>query len=173
MTVTGCVWYVVFTPNCKTPVMITGSSDEALKSWDVPSGEELKTFHGHSRSVFCGATASNDKHLVSGFIDNSSLSWNPDAAEMVLRFQGHAGPLHYFAFSFNNAFIVSGSEGNTARIWNAKTGVILLMLMSCVHLVMTPCHAPPFHALAQLRRQICQTFLLFLVRMGIIQSHLQ
>lgn len=52
-------------------VIITGSWDKTLKSWDLATSGVLKTFDGHSARVLSVALSADGQYAVSGSDDKS------------------------------------------------------------------------------------------------------
>ena len=54
---------------------VSGSSDEAIKIWDVQSGKVLKTLIRHEDSVCSVAISQDSKLIVSGSDDKAIRIW--------------------------------------------------------------------------------------------------
>ena len=55
---------LVFSPNGK--YLASGSDDDTIRVWRVLSGEQIRTFRGHSGGVYSIAFSPNGKYLASG-----------------------------------------------------------------------------------------------------------
>ena len=68
-----CVAFKPDNPN----IVVSGSYDETIKTWDITSGSCLSTLREHTdvvRSVFF---SSDGKKLTSGSADSTARNWNP------------------------------------------------------------------------------------------------
>ena len=64
--------------------IVSGSSDNSIKIWDVESGEVIKTLVGHSKLVSCIAIMNKDT-IVSGSFDYTIKIWDVNMASAPLR----------------------------------------------------------------------------------------
>jgi WD40 repeat protein len=61
------------------PLLITpGSWDKTLKLWEVATGECLRTFTGHTYSVFSVCLSVDGRLALSGSSDGTLILWNLD-----------------------------------------------------------------------------------------------
>lgn len=102
------------TPNGKN--IITGSSDETIKIWDL-NGICLKTFKGHSSKVSTISISPDGKTIVSGSYDKMIKIWDLNG-NCLKTFKDHKDWLGAIAISPDNKYIISGSYDNTIKIWD-------------------------------------------------------
>ena len=96
---------------------VSGSGDKTLKLWSVSSGECLKTFQGHSHTMYgCVAFSPDGRTFVSGSEDNTLKLWSVSSGECLKTFQGHSNYVNSVAFSPDGRTVVSGS--GTTILWN-------------------------------------------------------
>jgi WD40 repeat protein len=65
------------------------SYDETLKLWNVETGECVRTFIGHTRSVWTVCFSKDDKLVISGSGDKTLKLWNVETGQCVRTFEGH------------------------------------------------------------------------------------
>ena len=110
---------VVISPDGKT--FASNSSGNCSKLWNLPTGELIRTFSGHSGAVYCVAISPNGKILASGSYDKQIKLWNLETGQEFSTLKGHSGLIRSLAFSPDGETLVSGSGDHTIRLWNLKT----------------------------------------------------
>ena len=66
-----CVAFKPDNPN----IVVSGSDDETIKTWDITSGSCLSTLSGHSHWVFSVAWSPDGTKLASGSRDETVRIW--------------------------------------------------------------------------------------------------
>ena len=69
--------------------IVSASSDNTLKIWDVKSGDLLKTLHGHQGSVVSCCLSSDDRFIVSASEDRTLKIWDVESGALLKTLQGH------------------------------------------------------------------------------------
>jgi WD40 repeat protein len=111
---------------------LTGSGDHTLRLWDVESGKELRTFAGHTHTVWDVAFSPNGKKALSGCSDGTARLWEVDSGKELLVLEAHKdGRAWTVAFTSDGKQAVTGS-GNLLdqkptteaylRLWDLATG---------------------------------------------------
>ena len=78
----GSVQSVVVTPNEQQ--IVSGSTDETIKVWDLESGKEVRTLSGHDGSVSAVAVTPNGRQVVSGSGDRTIKVWELSLGPAIL-----------------------------------------------------------------------------------------
>ncbi|KAF5333909.1 hypothetical protein D9758_017931 [Tetrapyrgos nigripes] len=102
--------------------VVSGSSDETIRIWNVETGEEEKKLEGHSHLVTSVAFSADGQRVVSGSSDLTIRIWNVETGEEEKKLEGHSHSVTSVAFSADGQRVVSGSDDKTIRIWNVETG---------------------------------------------------
>ncbi|MFM6251132.1 MAG: WD40 repeat domain-containing protein, partial [Dolichospermum sp.] len=76
------------TPDGKT--VISGSSDNTIKTWDLGTGEKKLTFKGHSGWVNAIAVTPDGKTVISGSSDRTIKIWDLKTGEETATFTGES-----------------------------------------------------------------------------------
>jgi WD40 repeat protein len=114
---------VAVTPNDKQ--VISGSSDNTLKVWNLETGEELFTLKGHNDWVNAIAVTPNGKQVISGSDDNTLKIWNLETGEELFTLNGHNASVRAVAVTPNDKQVISGSSDETLKVWNLETGEVV------------------------------------------------
>jgi WD40 repeat protein len=109
---------VAFSPDSGR--LVTGGQGNTVKIWDVQTGQELKTLHGHTGDVCAVAFSPDGRWLATAGEDTTVRLW--DVASWTLRhtLRGHTGLVSSLAFSLKGRRLVSGSRDHTVKVWDVK-----------------------------------------------------
>ena len=69
--------------------VVSGSSDNTLKVWDMATGRCVATLEGHSREVNGVAISPDGRRVVSGSGDYTLKVWDVATGECVATLEGH------------------------------------------------------------------------------------
>ena len=103
--------------------MVSGSSDNTIRLWDIESGSCLRVLEGHEELVRC--IRFDDNRIVSGAYDGKIKVWDLNAAKdprapsgtlCVRTLVEHSGRV--FRLQFDEFQIVSSSHDDTILIWD-------------------------------------------------------
>ena len=56
--------------------VVSGSSDNTIKIWNLETGQEIRTLNGHKNYVRSVAVTADQKFVVSGSSDKTVKIWN-------------------------------------------------------------------------------------------------
>jgi len=86
--------------------------------WQVSSGRQLLTLHGHTAGVGTVAFSPDGQRIATGSADRTIKVWTQSLAG-----SGDAQGAHFLvdfgAFSPNGKLLLSASEDKTAKLWEA------------------------------------------------------
>lgn len=102
-------------------ILATGSYDTTIKIWDLKSGTEIRTLHGHPTNpdghrdgIRC--LQMDDNKLISGSMDHTLKVWNWRTGECMATYTGHTDSV--IGLHFDSNILVSASADHTAKVWN-------------------------------------------------------
>ena len=104
-------------------LVVSGSSDNTIRLWDIESGSCLRVLEGHEELVRC--IRFDDNRIVSGAYDGKIKVWDLNAAKdprapsgtlCVRTLVEHSGRV--FRLQFDEFQIVSSSHDDTILIWD-------------------------------------------------------
>jgi WD40 repeat protein len=110
---------VAFSPNGK--LALSGSWDNSLKLWDINSGQQIRSFKGHSDNVNAVAFSPNGKLALSGSMDDTLKLWEVNSGREIRSFKEHSDDVNAVAFSPDGKLALSGSS-NTLKLWEVNSG---------------------------------------------------
>ena len=121
----GPVRSVAFSPNGQ--LVASGSEDNAIRLWEVTTGESTKVLRGHGSAVRSSIFSPNGEWIASGGQDGRVRLWNIQGYQEVrvlhsTAFRGHADAILSARYSKDGKQIVTASRDRTAMLWDATTG---------------------------------------------------
>nr|MDJ0556179.1 WD40 repeat domain-containing protein [Microcoleaceae cyanobacterium MO_207.B10] len=111
---------LAITPDGQT--IVTGSSDNTIKVWDMATGNLKATLTGHSDSVRSVAISPDGQTIVSGSWDDTIKVWDLATGNLKATLTGHSSSVRSVAISPDGRTIVSGSWDETIKVWDLATG---------------------------------------------------
>ena len=101
-------------------MLVTASSDNTSRIWDVQSGQELhKLSHeGEVRSV---AFSRDGQKVATASYDKTARIWDVQSGQELHKLP-HEGEVSSVAFSPDGQKVATASDDSTARIWDVQSG---------------------------------------------------
>jgi len=115
----GIVYSVDFSPDGKFAV--SADSDGILKLWEVATGRELRSFHGHSASVNSVVFAPDGQYVLSGSSDNTLKLWEVATGNKLATYSGKKIAISAVAFSPDGRYVLS-DFGRDLSLWDVVAG---------------------------------------------------
>jgi dipeptidyl aminopeptidase/acylaminoacyl peptidase len=110
---------LVFSPDAKT--LYAGCPDGSIRSWDLDTTKEARSFTGHTNQVRSLAISPDGRTLVSGSSDLTVRLWDLGSGKQLQCLEGHTGEVWAAVFSPDGDTIASVGDG-TLRVWSASSG---------------------------------------------------
>lgn len=102
--------------------LAVSSRDRTVQLWNVATGQQLKTFAGHSGFVNSVAFSASDQLLASASEDGTIRLWNSRSGNLIRTLTGHQGRVTSVVFSPHQNLLASAGEDKTLRLWNVSNG---------------------------------------------------
>jgi WD40 repeat protein len=125
----GWVTSIAFTPDGQR--LASGSRDETVKFWEVPSGEQLNTVARKIRGVEALAF-SRDGHLLAAENSADAVTvWDATTGQELRTFRGNPSSppgtswVYSIAFSPDGHWLAAGVDDKTVRLWDVQTGQVV------------------------------------------------
>lgn len=109
-------------------LLLTASSDNTIKIWDIHTGYILKDISAHKSEIVSAMFSSDGKTILSCSWDKTAKLWDTETGKLLFDFIGHEEGVYSAQFSHDGNKIVTASFDSTAKIWDVKTGVLLFTL---------------------------------------------
>ncbi|TRM64677.1 WD40-repeat-containing domain protein [Schizophyllum amplum] len=113
----------------KGNVLLAGSNDTTLWLWQLPSGNTMQVFAGHTGPVQCGEFTPDGKNIVSACADGILMYWNPRDASHIFKLtpEGHFNLDGITSIAVNPAStlaVVGGAAGGVRVVSLSKGDVV-------------------------------------------------
>ncbi|KAF8501648.1 ribosome biogenesis protein Sqt1 [Russula emetica] len=114
----------------KGPVLLAGSNDSTVWLWQLPSGNTMQVFAGHTGPVQCGDFTPDGKRIVTACADNTLIYWDPRSPTPLFKLTGNdarfdLGGITSLAINpASTIAVVGGAEGGVRVISLSKGEVI-------------------------------------------------
>lgn len=111
--------------------LLTGSADRTLMLWDMATGKELRSFHGHTARVDAVAFSRDGRVVLSGSSSGEMKLWDAASGRELRSFFSHPEKIHAVALSPDGGLAVSGScsmedndvcQQGAMRLWDVTSG---------------------------------------------------
>jgi WD40 repeat protein/serine/threonine protein kinase len=102
--------------------------DGAARIFDVVTGQEVATLHGHSANLYRVEFSPDGTRIASASWDQTVIVWDLATKQKVLTLTGHSGVVYHVAFSPDGTRIASASGDGSIKVWEAATGLEVLTL---------------------------------------------
>ncbi len=93
--------------------------------WNVQTGQEIRTFSGHTSSIKSVAFSPDGKYLLTASSDTTARLWDVGTGHEVHVFSGHSDEVNAAVFSPDGRYVATGSSDRTAREWDVQSGQLL------------------------------------------------
>eukprot|EP00072_Mus_musculus_P074622 XP_017176385.1 PREDICTED: WD repeat-containing protein 86 isoform X3 [Mus musculus] len=129
-------------------LLVTGSSDDTAKVWQVASGCCHQTLRGHTGAVLCLVLHVSSHTAFTGSTDATVRAWDILSGEQLRVFREHQGSV--ICLELTDRLLYSGSADRTVKCWLADTGERVLTF---------PAHRHSVSALKYHAGTLCPCFL--------------
>ncbi|MFW7382198.1 MAG: WD40 repeat domain-containing protein [Oligoflexus sp.] len=99
--------------------IISGSTDGAIRVWDIETGKLLSTLVGHPSSISALDLSPDDSYLISGSYDRSIIIWDMKKEEKLRQICCFGDSIR-LAISPDKKKIVSSSWDGEIKIWDLE-----------------------------------------------------
>ncbi|XP_036038678.1 WD repeat-containing protein 86 isoform X1 [Onychomys torridus] len=101
-------------------LLVTGSTDDTAKVWQVASGCCHQTLRGHTGAVLCLVLSVSSHTAFTGSTDATVRAWDILSGEQLRVFREHQGSV--ICLELTDGLLYSGSADRTVKCWLADTG---------------------------------------------------
>ncbi|XP_063817096.1 F-box and WD repeat domain containing protein 10B [Pseudophryne corroboree] len=103
--------------------VFSGGFDLSIRQWDLHTGDCLRIFHGHMKTITCLDV--QEDLLVSGARDGHVKVWNVTTGKCLRTFKHKDAVL---AVKLKEKLVVSGCEKGLVKVWHLESAVVIKTL---------------------------------------------
>ena len=107
---------VSFSPDGTT--LVSGSSDNTVRLWDISTGTLKSEFTGYSFRSRSISFSLDGTTVASGSLDKTVRLWDVSTVTLKSEFTGHADIVRSTSFSVDGSLLASGSDDGTVLLWD-------------------------------------------------------
>ncbi|CAD6920947.1 unnamed protein product [Tilletia controversa] len=111
----------------KGPVLVAGAQDGTVWMWQLPSGNVMQVFSGHTAACTCGQWTPDGKRLLTASEDASLFLWDPRTPNPLSKLNSHNEPrFQPFAESggITSLAISPDAEGGKIAVVGGANGML-------------------------------------------------
>lgn len=105
--------------------VIAASRVGAVRTWNLGSGELVRTVKGPHKTMFLSVIDQQGKHVLSDGHNRELSLWDARTGNVLHTLEGHAGQVRAAAFDSKGERLVTGDSAGNMNIWNVQTGKVL------------------------------------------------
>jgi WD40 repeat protein len=117
---------VAITPNGRWA--LSGSHDRTLKLWDLETGSLIRSFVGHTDSIYTVAVTPDGHIVLSGSADRTVRLWDLQTGRLLHTFAEHGGPVSAVVVCPDGRHALSGCDDRKLRLWDIERRVCRAMV---------------------------------------------
>ncbi|KAI0264427.1 WD40 repeat-like protein [Gloeopeniophorella convolvens] len=117
----------------KGSVLLAGSNDSTVWLWQLPSGNTMQVFAGHTGPVQCGEFTPDGKRIVTACGDNSLIYWDPRSPTPIFKLTAQngrfdLGGITSLAVNPASSIVVVGGQEGGVRVVSLSRGEVISAL---------------------------------------------
>ncbi|KAI0342859.1 ribosome biogenesis protein Sqt1 [Trametopsis cervina] len=117
----------------KGSVLLAGSNDTTVWLWQLPSGNTMQVFAGHTSAVQCGEFTPDGKRIVTADADGNLIYWDPRSSTPVFKLSAtdarfDLGSITSLAVNPASTIVVVGGQSGSVRVVSLTKGEVVSAL---------------------------------------------
>jgi len=117
----------------KGNVLLAGSNDSTLWLWQLPSGNTMQVFAGHTGPVNCGDFTPDGKRIISACADGTLLFWDPRSPTPIFKLTAEDARFNLdgitsLAINPSSTLAVVGGASGGVRVISLSKGEVVTTL---------------------------------------------
>ncbi|WVW82910.1 hypothetical protein I302_104924 [Kwoniella bestiolae CBS 10118] len=115
----GDVYSVKWRPG-REDQAVSASYDKILRSWDIETSKQLRTFSGHSQSTLAVTFDYTGNMIASGSKDKHIRLWDAVGGTCIKNVTGCLGEITSVEFDQQGRYLLAGCKDNSNRLWDLR-----------------------------------------------------
>jgi ribosome assembly protein SQT1 len=111
-------------------ILLAGSNDSTVWLWQLPSGNTMQVFAGHSGPVQCGEFTPDGKRIVTASEDGTLIYWDPRSSTPVFKLSPQDARFDLenitsLAINGSSTLVVVGGTSGSVRVVSLSKGEVV------------------------------------------------
>lgn len=102
-------------------IVVSGSYDNTVRSWDLSKGRMMHLMEGHTQKVYSVVIDATRNQCMSGSMDSTVRVWDLKTGDCLKRLEGHTVLVGLLGLT--DQYLVSAAADSILRVWSPETGV--------------------------------------------------
>jgi len=115
-------WVMAVAFNPKTPALVSGSLDDTIRVWHLPSGKEFYSLEAHPRGVNDLVISRGGQVMASCGDDHTVRLWDLARGRLLYTLTGHLRDVMAVAMGPRGMLLASGGEDRSLMLWRLDQG---------------------------------------------------
>jgi WD40 repeat protein len=98
--------------------VLPAETDTLLRLWSTESGQQIRTFAGHTAAIRAVAVAPDGRRIISASDDGTIRLWHVESGLQIRRIKGYRSRVLSIAFALDGEQALTGHEDGSVRLWN-------------------------------------------------------
>ncbi len=108
--------------------LLSAGYDQKVSLWDLASGQNVRSFQGHTAPLFSVAISPDGRLAVSGGDDKIVRIWDVATGKETHALKGHTDRILCVAVSPDGKTVASSCSDRTIKLWNTAAGNLIKTL---------------------------------------------
>jgi WD40 repeat protein len=105
--------------------IISAGLDRKLKMIEIDTGEEFRTFKGHTDLVTSIDMNTHGDKIITASLDKTIRVWDYTSGLQLQKIIAHKRGVYAAKFDLSGKYIISGGDDNFVKLWDASTGALI------------------------------------------------
>jgi WD40 repeat protein len=143
-------------------MLISGSDDSSIRTWNTITWQQIAVVTGHTSSVFGIAISPNGRILASASWDKTARLWNLKNSQPIGSPLQHEADVNVVSFSTDGKLLATSCDDNNAYTWDISA----IVKEAGFSDLLNPNVCSPFlialyqlNTLSQEKSDVCDTFI--------------
>ncbi len=115
-------WVRSLTFNADGSKLVSTSSDQTIKIWDMATETCIQTLKGHGNRVYVATISADERRLATCGADRLIKIWDFATGNCLQTITGHSDSVWSVGFYDDSTTLISSSRDRTIKLWNWETG---------------------------------------------------
>ncbi|MBD2459772.1 PQQ-binding-like beta-propeller repeat protein [Oscillatoria sp. FACHB-1407] len=137
---------VTISPNLDR--LVSSTPEHTILLWTWRSDQPVRTFEGHTDTIFATAFSPEGQHLISASADQTLKVWDVSTGDCIRTIEGLLSPVYFVKVAPDGQTILTNHEDQTLWLWEISTGHCLKVFQGHRHRIWSVAFSPDGNTIA-------------------------